>query len=97
LAKRNIKGTDTPAYRSRQGPLNTNQIVPENIERFIGQPVARFLEGFLSGHNFLPIDFSFSAIRLFHCGIKYELRGWPNIYTGTIAFNKGDRRIIGYR
>src|SRR5467141_1384281 len=64
-------------------------------ERFLGQPVAGFVELFLAGQDFAPNDAAFAARRLGDRGVEDFGRRPPDVGLGAVAFDERDDGMVG--
>src|SRR5579859_375340 len=89
LAQGDVQRANTAAHRSRKRPFDRHAEVADGVHRVRGQPFVKLIEGFLTGKNFKPGDFAFSAISLFNRRIEHAARGFPDVASGTVSLDEG--------
>ena len=92
LAQRHVQRTEAPADGGGQRALDADEVLAEVGDRLIGKPVARLVEGLLTGEHLLPFD---RLAVLLSGGVENVLRGRPDVDADAVAFDEGDDRVVG--
>src|SRR5690606_31174085 len=74
--------------------LDGYEMLGDDVERLLGQPVARTLEGLLACEHFAPGHLALAAVGLVDGRVKDALRSRPDIGANAVTF---DERYDGVR
>ena len=94
LAQRDVQRPNAPSHRRGEGPLDGDAVLPDRVERSLGQPLAGLIVRLLSGHDLLPHNLPVATIRAGHRLVEYVLRGTPQVRADAVAFYEGDDRVV---
>ena len=73
--------------KAGEGSSNAHPVLLKGLNRFLGNPRSRFLEGLLTGKHFLPEDLSFSRPTKFNGAVKHPDRRSPDVGAGAVAYS----------
>ena len=92
LAQRHVERADAAADRRGQRALDPDQVLPEGLDRLVGQPAAGLVERLLAGQDLLPGD----RVAVLGGGrIEDQLGGGPDVDAGAVALDEGDDGLVG--
>ena len=91
LPDSHVEAAKTATDRCGQRALDTDQVLLKLVDGRLREPVARLVEGLLTGQDFHPLD----VLAVLVCrGIQHELGGWPDIDSGAITFNERNDGVV---
>src|SRR5438874_6484406 len=94
LPERDVERANPAAHRCCRGAFDADQKFAERFHRVVRQPFIEFVLGDLTGENFEPRNFLFSAESFLDRGIEYAHAGCPDIRPSAISANERNDRLI---
>src|SRR5438093_4525194 len=95
LAQGDVERADPPADGGRQGTLDGDPMLADDVERLVREPIAVLIERFLTGQHFAPHDAALAAGNLGN-GVVEHLGGRaPDVGSGAVAFDEWDDGVVG--
>ena len=94
LTNGDIQAANTAADGRGERPLDTDVEVFKGLQRFVGQPFARFVAGAFTGIDFHPDDFARAVVGLFDGGIQNALHGGRHVCADAVAHDEGDDGFV---
>ena len=85
LPKGHVQAPDATADGRGERPLDGHEVLADGVEGFLGEPVARLVEGLLAREHFLPDDPPRAAVGLLHRRVEDAHRGVPDVRAGAVA------------
>ncbi len=92
LAQRHVERADAAADRRGERALDPDQVVPEALDRLVGEPVAGLVERLLAGQDLLP---GHLVAVLGRGGIEHQLGRGPDVDPRAVALDEGDDGLVG--
>src|SRR5262249_17645995 len=92
LTQRDVEAADAAPDRRGERAFDADEVVEERLDRLLGQPVARRVEGFLTREHLVPVD---RLAVLGGCGVEHHLRPGPDVDAGAVTFDERDDGLVG--
>ena len=94
LAQGHVQRANAAAHGGGQRAFDAYQIAAEGLHRFIRQPRADRVVGFLPGQNFFPRDAALAPVGGLHGGVDHALGRSPDVRPGAVADDVGNDGVI---
>ena len=97
LTKRHVQRPNSTANWRGQWPFDSDFVLFKRFKCLVWQPFISAIgrHRFFATVDFHPRDRARTTVGLLDRGVDHFNHGWGNIDTDTVAFNKGDDRVIG--
>ena len=96
LSQGDIQRADPTTHWGGEGPLDRHTEAANRFQGVFRKVLIGAVEvaGFITGIDLEPLDRLFAVVRLSHSRIEHLLGGRPDVYSGAVAANERNDRIV---
>src|SRR5207244_983039 len=94
LAQGHVEGPDPAAHRGRERALDGDAVRPDAVERGVGQPASRLLEGLFTGEHFQPLDATLAAGGLVDRRVEHAARRAPDVGSRAVSLDERNDGVV---